>query len=166
MGQRVVRVGELVGPIGAGDLAGQPVRHAVVAFRRIGRHGRRRDDHLRAVGAEQTDLVLAHLVGQHEDASVAPDRGHQREPDPRVAGRGFDDRPAGREQAFPLRLVDHLHRDTVFHAAAGVEVLHLCHQRRFEALPEPVQPDQGCSSHRVQDAVSYARHSILRRSIK
>ena len=36
----VGEVGELVGPPGAGDLAGQPVGDAVVALRRVGRRRR------------------------------------------------------------------------------------------------------------------------------
>ena len=46
----VGEVGELVGPPGAGDLAGQPVGDAVVALGRVGRDVGRRDDDLGAVG--------------------------------------------------------------------------------------------------------------------
>ena len=49
---RVGQVGELVGPPGAWDLAGQAVGHTVVTFGRIGRHIGRRDDDLGAIGLE------------------------------------------------------------------------------------------------------------------
>ena len=119
------QVGELVGPPGAGDLAGQAVGDAVVALGRVGRDGGRRDHDLGAVGLEQADLLAAHLVGQDEDAAIALDRGRQGQADAGVAGRGLDDRAARPQPALPLGLFDHRHADAVLDAAAGIERLEL-----------------------------------------
>src|SRR5439155_8814437 len=54
---RVGEVGELVGPPRPWDLAGQAVGDAVVAVRRVRRHGGGGDDDLGAVGLEQGDLL-------------------------------------------------------------------------------------------------------------
>src|SRR5918994_4746902 len=62
---------KLVGKDGARgflhDLLG--LHHVVV--RMVGWHGRRGDYHLSAVGLEQPDLLLRHLVGHGEDTAIA-----------------------------------------------------------------------------------------------
>ena len=126
---RAHRVGVLVGLPRAVDLLDQPVGDAVVAVRMVGRHGRRAHHHVGAVRAQHVLLVLADLVRADEDAFVAALLGHQRQPDAGVAGGRFDDGAAGLELAAGLGGVDHLDRDAVLGAAAGVEVLDLGRNR-------------------------------------
>ena len=129
VGPRVVRVGVLVGLPGAG-LAGEPVGDVVVGVGVLGRHRRRADDDLGAVGLQHVALVLADLVGADEDALVPLGLRHHREPDPGVARRRFDDRAARLELARGLGGLDHPGRDAVLHRAAGVEVLDLGEHER------------------------------------
>ena len=116
----VGQVGELVGPPGTGNLAGEAVGHAVVAVRRVGWDRGRRDDDLGTVGLQEPDLLAAHLVGQHENAAVALDGGRHGQPDAGVAGGRLDDRAAWPQPALPLGLVDHRDGDTVLDASTGV----------------------------------------------
>src|SRR5581483_2262325 len=85
VGDRVLGVVVLAGLKGAGDLARQPVGHRVVRVGVLGRDSRRTDDDLRSVRAQQTDLLLAHLVGHDEDAPVAAAGGDDGETHARVA---------------------------------------------------------------------------------
>src|SRR3712207_9308529 len=66
-----------------------PVGDAVIGLGRLRGHGRRRDHDLGAVGAQDRDLLLAHLVRHREDAAVALDRRRDRETHAGVA-RGGD----------------------------------------------------------------------------
>ena len=84
---RVVHVRVLVGLEAAGDLLGEPVGDGVVALRRVVLDRGRRDHDLGAVGAQERDLLLAHLVRHDEDAAVALDRGRDGEADAGVARR-------------------------------------------------------------------------------
>ena len=90
---RHVRV--LVGLEAAGDLLGEPRGDGVVALGRVVVDRGRRDHDLGAVGAQHRDLLLAHLVGHHEDAAVALAGCRERKADAGVAGRRLDDRAAG-----------------------------------------------------------------------
>ena len=105
---RTHRVGVLVGFPRAVDLLDETVGHAVVAVRVVGRHRRRADHDLSAVGAQHILLVLADLVRADEDAFVAALLGDQRQADTGVARCRFDDRAAGLELAAGLGGVDHL----------------------------------------------------------
>ena len=96
----------------------------------LGRDGGRADHDLGAVGLEHVALVLADLVGAHEDAVVALLLGHHRQPDAGVAGGRLDDRAAGLELAGRLGRLDHPRRDAVLHRPAGVEVLDLGEHQR------------------------------------
>ena len=80
---------------GAGDFGGEPVCDAVIRFGRFVRHVRRRDDDVGAVGPQQVDLFLRHLVGHDQDAAVAADRGRHGEARSGVAAGRLDDRRAG-----------------------------------------------------------------------
>ena len=99
--ERVVRGGVglvevLVGLERAGDLLGQPVGDAVVGLRRVGRDLGRRDDDLGAVGAQQVDLLLRHLVRHDRDDAVALQPRGDGEAGAGVARGRLDDRAAGR----------------------------------------------------------------------
>jgi len=120
MRQRVVGILKLVRPVRIWYFPCQPVRHPVVAFRRIRRHGRRRDNHLRAVRLQQVDLVLAHFIRHYEYAAVPFDRRDKSEPDARIARGGFYDGATGLEAAFPFRRLDYLKPDPVLYTPAGI----------------------------------------------
>ena len=157
VGARVVRVGVLVGLPGAG-LLGEPVADVVVGVRVLGRDGGRADHDLGAVGLEHVALVLADLVGAHEDALVALLLGHHRQADTGVAGGRLDDRAAGLEGAGRLRRLDHPGGDAVLHGPTGVEVLHLReHQRAVSALrvevQGPAEPDERSVADEVEERV-------------
>jgi hypothetical protein len=69
------------------------------------------------------DLFLAHLVRDDEGQLIALLRGHQRQSQPGVAGRGLDQRGAGTQFSLPLGGGDHGKGDAVLDRAAGVLVL-------------------------------------------
>jgi hypothetical protein len=86
----------------------------------VGRHRRRAHHDVGPVGAQHVLLVLADLVRADEDALVATLLGNQGQPDAGVAGGRLDDGAAGSQLAAGLGGVDHLDRDAVLGAAAGV----------------------------------------------
>ena len=89
--QWVVGVGVLVGLPRLRRLAHQPVGDVVVAVGVLGRDRCRADHDLGAVRLEHVALVLADLVGAHEDAVVALGLRHHRQSDTGVArGRLHD----------------------------------------------------------------------------
>ena len=157
-------VGVLVGLEAAGDLLGKPVGDRVVTLRRVRRDGGGADHDLGAVRAQQRDLLLAHLVGHHEDAAVALDRGRDREPDARVAGGRLDDRAARPEPSLPLGPLDHRQPDPVFHRAAGVQVLELREQGRRDVASQLVQPDDRRRADEVEQGRVLPSHRPKLRS--
>ena len=107
----------------------------------LGRHRGGAHHDLGAVRAEQRDLLLAHLVGHHEDAVVAALRGDDGEPDAGVARRGLDDGAARLQQTVALGGVDHGDGGPVLHAAAGVEHLELRDEVALQARA-PTRPSR------------------------
>ena len=106
----------------------------------MGLDGGGADHDLGSVGPQHRDLLLAHLVGHHEDAAVALQRGCHSEADAGVAGGGLDDRAAGLELALGFGLLDHGEPDPVLDRAARVQILELCEQPRLHAAADRVQP--------------------------
>ena len=162
-GQAVVRlrvrhVGVLVGLEAAGDLLGEPVGDGVVALGRVVLDRGRRDHDLGAVGAQQRDLLLAHLVRHHEDAAVALDRGADREPDAGVARGRLDDRPARLQLSLALGRFDHRQADAILHGAAGVQVLELRENLRAAARAQLVEADDRRRADELEDARVLAGH--------
>ena len=153
--RRVLRVEVLVRLIRAGDLLRQPVRHAVVGLRGFRRNRCGADHDLRSVGAQEGDLLLAHLVGHHEDALVSADRGGDRQPVPRVARRGLHDRAARLEETGPFGGLDHPDADPILHGAARVQHLQLREDGRPDASGDRVQPYEWRVAHRVQERVEH-----------
>ena len=130
VGPGVLLVEVLVRLERARDLRRQAVRHRVVGLGRPARHRRGCDHDLRTVGAQQRDLLLAHLVGHHEDAPVPADRRRDRETVARVAGGRFHDRAAGTETALAFGRLEHADPDPVLHGSARVEHLELGEDRQ------------------------------------
>ena len=127
LGVRHVRV--LVGLEAARDLLGEPRRDRVVRLGRVVLDGGRRDHDLGAVAAQHRDLLLAHLVGHHEDAAVALLRRRDREADAGVARGRLDDRAAGLQLPVALGRLDHREPDPVLDRAARVQELELREDR-------------------------------------
>ena len=146
----------------SGDLLGQPVRDAVVGLRRVRAHVRGSDHDLGAVGAQQVDLLLRHLVRHHGDHAVALQAGGDREPRAGVAGRRLDDRAAGTQPAVPLGGLHQPHRDAVLDRAPGVEQLELGDELRSHAGADPAQPHQRRLADRVKDRVLDVRGAACR----
>ena len=159
VGLRVALVRVLVGLVGAGDLLGEPVGDRVVALRRLGRDRVRADHDLGSVGAQERDLLLAHLVGHDEDAVVALDRGGDREADSGVPGRGLDDRPAGLQLPFALGLLDQLDADPVLDRPAGADVLELGEHGRGVVGNDALEPRERRVADEVENGRVLARHA-------
>ena len=146
----------------SGDLLGQPVRDAVVGLRRVWAHVRGSDDDLGAVGAQQVDLLLRHLVRHHGDHAVALQAGGDREPGAGVAGGRLDDRAARTQPAVPLGGLHQPHRDAVLDRAPGIELLELGDELRSHAGADPAQPHQRRLADRVEDRVLDVRSAACR----
>ena len=151
---RTVGVRVLVGLERAGDLACEAVGDAVVRLGAVGRDGRGRHHDLGAVRGEHVALVLADLVGAHEDAPVAALLGDEREAHAGVAGGRLHDGAAGLQLALGLRGVDDPPRDAVLRRAARVEVLEL-HQHRGirHPLGDPVELDERGVADEIDDGL-------------
>ena len=158
---RTVRVRELVGLERAGDLAREPVRHAVVRVGVVGRHVRGHLDDLGAVRAEHRRLLSRELVGHDEDHAVPALQGDQGEPDAGVAAGRFDDRAAGAEGAGCLGGIDDPRGDAVFRRPAGVEVFNFREHRRAGARSDVVQSDERGVSDEVGDVRDVTHEGVL-----
>ena len=158
----VVRVGVLIGPEGVRRLARQPVGDRVVRVGVLGRHGRRTHHDLGAVGAEQRDLLGAHLVGHDEDALVAALRGDDGESDAGVARRRLDDGATRPEEAVALGRVDHRDRGPVLDAATRVRGLDLGHEVARQVPPDPTEAEHRRVAHEVQDRAGDLGRSVGR----
>ena len=143
-GRVVVRFGiELVVKLirleGAGNLGRETIGDAVVRFGRVGRHVRRRDHDVGAVGAQQIDLFLRHLVGHHENAAVAANRRGHRQARAGVAAGRFDDGAAGLEQSLAFGGVEHRDGGPILDAAARIHVFDLREHETVGAVDDLVQ---------------------------
>jgi hypothetical protein len=59
-----------------------------------------------------------------------------------------------------LRRFNHTQRDPVLHAAAGIEVLDLCQDQRFDLPGHRVQPDQRGIADQIDDVLGVL-HGVL-----
>ena len=107
MDLRVGQVGKLVGPPGIGNFGGEAIGHPVAAFSVICWDPGGRDHDLGTVRTQQPDLLTAHLVGHHEDATVSLDGRRHGQPDTGVARRRLDDRSPWPQPVLPFGLIDH-----------------------------------------------------------
>src|SRR6185503_11999930 len=77
-------------------------------------------------GEAQRILFLLRLRVRHQDQrAIAARFADQREADARVAGRAFDDEPAGLDDAALFGVENHVLRGAVFYRPAGVQELAL-----------------------------------------
>ena len=153
VGLRVRVVVELVGENRVRRLMRDPLRHHHVVVGMVGRHRRRRHDHLGAERLEQSHFFLRHLVRHREDALVALERRGDRQPDAGVAARPLDDRPAGLESPFALRLLDDRTTNAILDRTAGIEDLRLRVDRRAHATRHSVKADERRPSDRSEHVV-------------
>ncbi len=153
---RLVRV--LVGLEATGDLLGQPVRDRVVALRGVVLDRGGRDHDFGAVGPQHRDLLLAHLVGHHEDAAIAARRRRDREPDARVTGGWLDDRAAGAKLSLALGRVDHREADPILVRTTGVEVFELREEPGLDVAADPVEANDRGRTDELEQRGVRARH--------
>ena len=99
----IVGIAELVDEVRAAALGDRRAEILVVLRMALADVGARQHD-FRAHRAQVEDLLLAHLVGQHQDQAIALLRGDQRETEAGVAGGRLDDRAAGLQIAALLGL--------------------------------------------------------------
>ncbi|MNK90146.1 hypothetical protein D3C87_1101880 [compost metagenome] len=154
VGLGVLVVVELVGLVGAGDLAGEAVGDLVVGVGMVLGDGGGRDHDLGAVGPEQIAFLLAHLVGHGEDAAVALDRGGDRQTHAGVARGRLHDGASGLQESTPLGVFDHVKGGAILHRAAGVEVFDFGQDGRLDPFGHAVKLDQGGSADRVQHGMT------------
>ncbi len=126
----------------AGNLRREPVGDAVIRFGRVRRDVGGRDDDVGPVGAQQVDLFPRHLVGHHEDAAIAANRGGHGQAGARIAAGRFDDRSARLEQALALGGIEHRDCRAIFDAAAGINVLDLGKHEACGAVGDFVELDE------------------------
>ena len=138
-------------------LARDAQRDLVVAPRVVRLDRRGADHDPRAERAQVADLLLAHLVGHHEDALVSAQRGEQSERRAGVAARRLDDR-AARLEAVLLGVAEHVRREAVLVAPAGVQVLALHVDLDREAARDLVQLHDGRVADGLADVLERALH--------
>jgi len=120
---------------------------------------RRGADHdLGAVGTQEGDLLLAHLVGHDEDAAVALDRCRDREADPGVPRRGLDDRAARLELSVVLGGFDQRQADAVLERAAGLQIFELGEEHGPAGPAELLEADDRRAADELQHGRVVARH--------
>ena len=158
VGARILRVPVLVRLVCAGDVARQSRGHAVIALGRLGRHVRRAQHHLRAVGPQECLLLGRLLVGHDEDAAIALQRGGNRQAVASVAARRLDDGAARLEEAIAFRRLDHGQPDAVLHRAPGIEHLELRQEQRLligraEVASDPAQANQGRPANQLENGL-------------
>src|SRR5262249_58003645 len=98
------------------------------------------------------------VVGIDEVHLVALDGGGAGEADAGVAGRGLDDRPAGRQLPRALGLLDHAQGDPVLVRPARVQVLELDEEGRTELPADLLEADDRRSADQVEQRRILARH--------
>ena len=141
VGLDVVGIAELVDEEGA-LLLGHALGHVLVILRMALGHVGAGQHHLRAHGAQVEYLLLAHLVGDHQDQAVTLLGRHQRQPQAGVAGSGLHDGGAGLQITALLRFLDHAAADAVLDGAARV------HEFELEEQPAGAGVEMGQLQHR------------------
>ncbi|MNV89970.1 hypothetical protein D3C71_1843060 [compost metagenome] len=86
-------------------------------------------------------------------------RRNQRQPQPGIACRGFNDGPARREQPFALRFVNHRQRHAVLNGTARILVFKF-QKKRAQAGVELVQLDNWRAANQFGDGM-INRHGLF-----
>ena len=154
MGLRVHGVVVLIGIKRIGNFARKFFGDGIVTARVIGLDSRRADDDFGAERFQEINFFLGLLVRNRENHLVAADGGDKREPHAGVAGRSFNDRAAGLEEAAFFRVVDHSDADAIFHRAAGIGVIGFDEDLRRKALVDAIEPYQRRASNGFEDVVT------------
>ena len=153
VGVGVGRIEILIRQVGAGRLADDPLRDLVIGVGRVGRHRRRRDDHLGAVRFQEVDLLPAHLVGHHENRAVPLHGSDHGETGSGVPRRRLHDRAAGLEQPLRFRLGHDRHGDPILDGAARIEALELGEHGRAAVLRHAPELDERRRPYGFKDRV-------------
>ena len=119
--------------------------------------------HRCAVGLYEVATLHAHGLGHGEDELVALHRRHQSQAHTCVAARRLDDGCAGLKDAFRFGILDHGECHAVFHASAGVEIFHLCDDRRFKTLKCRKLPkfEKRSVAHKISELLCYLSHNMV-----
>ena len=147
-------------------LAREPRAEVLVVLRMALPDVRARQHDLRAHRAQVEDLLLAHLVREHQHDAIALLRGDERKPEARVARGRLDDRAAGLQVPAALGLLDHREADAVLDRASrvleleleeepagtGIELAHFQHRRPADHLEHVAEDLHGWLSLSTRNA--------------
>ena len=103
------------------------------------------------------DLFLAHLIGNDEDELVALLAGHEREPEPGIAGGGLDERAARLQASVVFRRLDHGKRDAILDGTARILALQLQEEFTRPGV-EVVDPNERSVADQLEDVLIRVRH--------
>ncbi|MCG3121101.1 MAG: hypothetical protein ALAOOOJD_04055 [bacterium] len=115
---------------------------AVIAFRRVVRHGGWANHHFGAIRFEHAHFFLAHFVGHRKNRAIAFDGCGERQAGAGVAAGGFDNGAAGLEPAGFFSVFEHREGNAIFDAAAGIEIFHFRINGGLEAGGDAIQTHQ------------------------
>ena len=159
--ERIVGIGELVED---DALALAAHLHREVA-RELHAAGLRREHELRAVRAHRLPALDRQVVRHHEDHPVALHRGHHRQRDSGIAGRGLDQRVAGPDVAALLGLDDHRQRRTVLDRPGRIVALELAEDDVGRRRPESAAAGRAACCRRWIRALDTLRHWLPARPL-
>ncbi len=161
----VVHVVVLVGVEAAWCFAGDPLGDLDVALGMVMRQVGAGHDDLGTVGLEHIDLFLAHLVRHGAYAAITAHRRHHGEPETGIAGGALDERRARLQQPGLLGTSDDIDGDAVLDRAGRVDALELGVDRGHARVRQAVQPNQGCVTYEINDAIVVVHRQSSPRSL-
>ena len=150
---RVGRVGVLVGVEAVGCFFGDAAADVVVTARILGGHRGGSDDHARAEGPQQANLLFGHLIRHDEDSAISAHRRGNGHADAGIPGCRLYNRAPRPQQTAALGVFDHRRANTVFHRAAGVQILQLGDQIGADAPGDFVESNQRRPADDLQDRI-------------
>jgi len=164
VGARIVGVRVLIGSKAVRRLFREAFSGGVVGVGVVGCDGGRTDHDFGTVGAKDVDLLGRHLVAHDEDALVAAVRGHDGEPHPGVAARGFDDRGTRTEETLLLSREDHGQRGSVLGTATRIRRLQLRDEVTLEISSDGAQADHWRVANEFQRALGHVHIGVTHNS--
>ena len=111
--------------------------HVIV---RVGIRHRRHLDQFRTLKAQHILLFLALRLGDDDHGAIAKRIGDQRQPDPGIARRPFDNRAAGFQGTRHDCIGNDRQTRPVLHRSAGIHELRLAQNRAAGLLGRALQP--------------------------